>query len=128
MSRPAGPAVAAGEYAVAGDEVGAQESCAVQVLDGGLEVSPHDLLELDEPLAHVGLDAHTELVRLLPGRLEQVGGAGVHLGGVEHPPHPVVDAPVVSLDELDGFVEALPAFLLVPLVAEAPPLVEAPGG
>jgi len=99
----------------------------VEELDGGLEVSPHDLLELDEPLAHVGLDAHPELVRLLPGRLKQVGGAGVHLGGVEHPPDPVVDGPVVSPDELDCGVEALPALLLVPLVSEATLLVDAPG-
>ena len=116
--RQRGQVVGGGDDAVAHDGVGPEQARVGQVLHRGHRVPAQDLVELQEVLAGVDLDADTQLVGRLAGGAQQVGAAGVDLVGEEHP----LQAPVVLAgplaDEVLGPLEAGHPRRLVVLVRQ----------
>src|SRR5579862_4893595 len=107
------------ENAMAENDFRPQEAKIAQVFNGrDLALAQH-LVELDQVHGCVKLNAHAELLCSSLGGLEQLGGAGVELGGVEHAADSVVEGAVVLADEVLGLLQASHAGRLVPLPVDA---------
>ena len=114
----AGPRVAAGEDGVTDQAAIVEEADVGQELDGRLAVLAHDLLELDEVAAGVGVDGHVELARRVPALAQQPLGARLHLRCVQHAAQPPVGGLVEALHEADRFLQPLPAHRHVLVVGQ----------
>ena len=103
---------------MADDGIGSEQARVGQVLDGCLAVSPQDLVELEQVLPGMDLDAHPQLVGRLPGRSQQGGATRLDLEGKQHPLQAPALRAVMPADEVLRTVEGTQPSLLVQLVGE----------
>ena len=117
--RQRGQVMGGADDAVADDRVGAEQPGVGQVLDRRHRVAAQDLVELEQVLAGVDLDAHAELVGGLAGGAQQGRAAGVDLVGEEHALQAAVVVAGPLADELLGALQPRHPLGLVLLVGEA---------
>jgi hypothetical protein len=117
--RQRGQVMGGADDAVADDGVGAEQPGVGQVLDRCHRVPAQDLVELEQVLTGVDLDAHAELVGGLAGGAQQGRAAGVDLVGEEHALQAAVVVAGPLADELLGALQPRHPLGLVLLVGEA---------
>ena len=90
----------------------------VQETDRRLAVAALHLVELGHALGGVGLPGQRVLLGVVVGVTQQLGTAGVHLGGVDHAAETPAGMLAGALDEAPRLVEALAPGARRPFVLE----------
>ena len=125
-ARPVQPGMLVDEDRVAEDRVRPQDAERLGVLGGRLAVAPDDLLELEDALREVGRERTAVLARRGDGIAEQIGGAGLDLGRVEHAGQAPAGVLVGLRHQLQGVLEAPAPGRLVPDELELEVVLQAP--
>ena len=123
---PADVRVLVDEDGVPEDRVGAEEADVGGVLERGLPVAAHDLVELELRLREVGGEGAAGLARVGGRVAEGRLGAGLDLARVDDAAKAPARVLLGEVHDPDGCLELAPPARLVPVEAELVPVLELP--